>query len=443
MSLMIKGRVFSDGTVAQRTVRIENGLITDVAKIDSSEGGQTIALRDEQILVPAAVDTLAAMRDWGEAPRETVETATKAALGAGVTTLCDFCNTVPRLNTPELIRKRSDFVAERSYIDFGLSGHPPIEPPQIERYREAGAFSIQLFPWDLRPWNYSAEADDSARQFSRYADLGLSGLVFADESVLQQTSIWDQGEKFAVTALLRRLVPEFKVRVMVTYPESVDQLVQARERLPNLLVQVPMHSILISRDVARERIGLGSTLAPPLRSAETVARMFEYALEGKIDILVSHHAPHRTVDKFCADPIPGELTPKAGFSTLDFTFPLLMTRLGIAHACRLYCENPARHLNVKKGVIAEGYDADLAIVEESFDNTVHNLHVAGSISTSIWRVNPDDFYSKAIVSPFIGERLNYRVAKTFLRGAEVYDRETRSFKRMAVRQIAAPGQDRQ
>lgn len=439
MSLLIKGRVFADGSVAQRAVRIEGGVITDVAQGDPGGSAQTIALRDDQILVPAALDTLAAMRDWAEAPRETVETATQAALGAGVTTLCDFCNTVPRLNTPELVRKRSDFVAKRSYIDFGISGHPPTDPPQVDRYREAGAFSIQLFPWDLRPWNYSADSDDSARQFSRFAKLGLSGLVFADESALHQTAIWEQGEKLAVTALLRRLVPDFKVRVMVTFPESVDALVEAKAGLPNLLVQVPMHSILMSREVARERIGLGSALAPPLRSAETAARMFEYALAGKIDIVVSHHAPHRTVDKFCADPIPGELTPKAGFSTLDFTFPLLMTKLGIAHACRLYCENPARHLGVKKGVIAKGNDADLAIVEESFDNTVHNLHVAGSISTAIWRVDPGDFYSKAIVSPFIGERLNYRVAKTFLRGAEVYERETRSFKRASIRQIAAPG----
>jgi dihydroorotase-like cyclic amidohydrolase len=436
MSLVIKGRVFADGTVAQRAVRIENGLISDVANSDPGGSTHTIALRDDQILVPAAVDTLAAMRDWAEAPRETVETATQAALGAGVTTLCDFCNTVPRLNTPELIRKRSDFVAERSYIDFGISGHPPVDPPQVDRYREAGAFSIQLFPWDLRPWNYSADTDDSSRQFRRFAELGLSGLVFCDESALHGTALWDQGEKLASTALLRRLVPEFKVRVMVTFPETVEALVAAKERLPNLRVQVPLHSFM-SRDVAFERIGLGATLAPPLRSAETAARMLEYALAGKIDILVSHHAPHRTVDKFCADPIPGEFTPKAGYSTLDFTFPLLMTKLGIPNACRLYCENPARHLGVKKGVIAKGYEADLAIVEESFDNTVHNLHVAGSISSAIWRVDPADFYSKSIVSPFIGERLNYRVAKTFLRGTEVYDRESRSFKRVPVRQIAA------
>src|SRR5262249_4444091 len=120
VSLVIKGRAFADGTVAQRSVRIENGLIADVATSDLGGGAQTMVLRDNQILVPAAVETLAAMRDWAEAPRETVETATQAALGAGVTTLCDFCNTVPRLNTPELIRKRSDFVAQRSYVDFGI-----------------------------------------------------------------------------------------------------------------------------------------------------------------------------------------------------------------------------------------------------------------------------------------------------------------------------------
>ncbi len=438
MALLIKGRVFADGTVAPRAVLIEDGVITQVAAAGPGVSAETITLRQDQILVPAGVETLAAMRDWAEAPRETVETSTMAALGGGVTTLCDFSNTVPRLNTPELIHQRSQFVAERSHVDFGISGHPPVEAMQIDRYREAGAFCVQLFPWDLRAWNHSADTDDSARQFSRFAALGLSGLVFADESAFQQTALWDQGETFALTALLRRLVPGFKVRVMVTLPESVDALLEAKERLPELLVQAPMHAILMSRELARERVGLGATLSPPLRSPETAARMLDYALQGKIDILVSHHAPHRTVDKFCSDPIPGEFTPKAGYSTIDFTFPLLLTKLGVARACRLYCENPARHLRLKKGVIAKGYDADLAIVEESFDNTVHNLHVAGSISTAIWRVDPHEFYSKAIVSPFIGERLNYRVAKTFLRGKEAYDRETRGFKRQPVRQITAP-----
>ena len=54
MSLVIKGRVFADGTVAQRAVRIENGLISDVANSDPGGSTHTIAQRASRRVVRAA-----------------------------------------------------------------------------------------------------------------------------------------------------------------------------------------------------------------------------------------------------------------------------------------------------------------------------------------------------------------------------------------------------
>jgi dihydroorotase len=188
---------------------------------------------------------------------------------------------------------------------------------------------------------------------------------------------------------------------------------------------------------AQQRIGIGAMQVPPLRSDEDVAGMRERVEDGRIDMFMSHHAPHRMADKYSDDPVPGEFTPKAGYSSIDITYPLLLTHFGVPIACRTYCEAPANHLGLKKGRIAVGYDADLVVVEHDPGRVHENIHVTGKLAPRIWRVDPPSlFFSKGHVTPFWGERLTYLVMKTFLRGQEVFDRETDNFQRVDIRHIA-------
>ncbi len=436
MTLIIKGRMFTDGRVRNTGMRVENGIIAAVSDDDLGDARTIVELGPDQILLPAAVETLAAMRDWAEAPRDTVETVTKGALAAGVTVVCDQANTVPRINTPELVRERAEHVAARSYTDFGIAAHPPKDPERLEDYREAGAHSLQLFSWDLRPWNEPRDTDTSAATFRRYAQAGLLGLIFVDEHALRETPIHEQGELYAIRALLRRLDPGFKVRLYVTLPEAIDEIVAARERLPNIRSVTTPYNLFISRRAGFERIGLGATQFPPLRSDEAVARMRDHVEQGRIDLIMSHHAPHRMGDKYSSDPIPGELTPKAGFSGIDIGFPILLTKLGIELACRIYCESPAACLGLKKGRIAPGYEADLAVVQEDAGIADRGIHESGGITAGVWKVDPPSlFQSKGLVTPFVGERLKYLVVKTYLRGEEAFDRASGTFTRRAVRHI--------
>jgi len=164
--------------------------------------------------------------------------------------------------------------------------------------------------------------------------------------------------------------------------------------------------------------------------------MQRYAEEGRFDIFVSHHSPHRTADKYSTDAIPGEFTPKRGYSAVDFAYPLCLTKLGIEQTCRCFCENPARHLGLKKGVIQPGYEADLVIIEQSEGGVAEqNIHETGALTPGVWRVEPAHFQSLGKVTPFVGERLSYRVVKTFLRGEEAYDAASRTFRRVSVHRI--------
>jgi dihydroorotase-like cyclic amidohydrolase len=437
MTLIIRGAVFHDGRIRQTGVRVENGVITAVSDGDLGAAAQIVDLGPRELLLPAGVDGLCAMRDWNEAPRDTVETVTKAALSAGVTVVCDQANTSPRINVPERIRERSAFVAQRSYTDFGIAAHPPADHALLEEYREAGAHTLQLFPWELRPWLQPADIDDSAATFRRFAQLGLPAFIFVDEFAFRETALQEAAESFALRALLPRLDPALRARLFVTLPESVDLIQQHKARLPNVSILSAPHYVLISREAAHERIGVAAMHSPPLRSATAAARMREYAQQGKIDVVVSQHTPHRMPDKYNTDPVPNEFKPKAGFSSIDITYPLLLTELGVERACQLYCEAPARLLGLKQGAIAVGFEADLAIIECHEGAAERQFHVAGGLTPGVWQVDPGQFQSRGLVTPFVGQRLAYRVNRTYLRGELAYDRATGGYTRRAVRQVHA------
>jgi dihydroorotase-like cyclic amidohydrolase len=413
------GRALIDGEVKPAAVVVQEGLIQELRSVADSRAEAVVELKPEEILLPSAVDMLAAARDWGEAHRDTVETTTRAALAGGITVLCDQPNTVPRINTPELLARRARTFAEQSYVDYGLQSHPPHDDLSLApALREAGAFGLTFFQWDMPPWNMPFDVDRTKEHMGRYAAAGLQGMAFIEELAMRETPLEDEAEQWAVNHLLRRLHPDFALRVVVTLAESVRKLAAAKKDFPNLRLQTAPHYLCMSREVAYERIGCAAGHSPPLRTRENVAALQTLAAEGVFDVFTSHHTPHRTPDKHDCDPEPGEFKPKRGFSSIDIAYPVLLHYIGVPQTCKSFCETPARLLGLRKGLIATGYEADLVIVEEGR-----------------WPVDPDTFQSKGKVTPFVGEKLKYRIRKTFLRGLEAFDAERGMFIRTPVRHI--------
>ncbi|MFE9206385.1 dihydroorotase family protein [Micromonospora sp. NPDC007230] len=154
--------------------------------------------------------------------------------------------------------------------------------------------------------------------------------------------------------------------------------------------------------------GLGGKVNPPLRPREDVEALWEYVLDGKIDWVVSDHACCRDEVKF-GEPRDDIFVAKSGFGGAEYLLPGLVTegsRRGLSYqrVAELTSWNPAHRFGLHhKGAIAEGYDADICLVDPDVT----------------WTVRAEDSESTQEYTPFEGFGLTAKVTDTFVRGEHV------------------------
>jgi allantoinase len=97
---------------------------------------------------------------------------------------------------------------------------------------------------------------------------------------------------------------------------------------------------------------------------------------------------------------------KSGFGGTEYLLPALVSEgtrrgMGYNHMARVTSWNPAQRYGLnRKGDIAEGFDADLALVDPA----------------RTWTIAAKDSPSTQGYTPFEGLELSARVEETFLRG---------------------------
>ena len=145
---------------------------------------------------------------------------------------------------------------------------------------------------------------------------------------------------------------------------------------------------------------------PPIRPREDVEYLWEKLAEGKVDWVVSDHACCRHETKAAKNALGNIWLAKSGFGGTEYLLPALVSegsRRGISpnRIASLVSHNPAQRFGLNaKGDIAEGFDADLALVDPR----------------ESWTVRAKDSESTQGYTPFEGIELNARVKATFLRG---------------------------
>ena len=145
---------------------------------------------------------------------------------------------------------------------------------------------------------------------------------------------------------------------------------------------------------------------PPIRTADDVKALVDAIKDGTVSCIGTDHAPHTAEDK---------AKGAAGMVGLETAFAVCYTKL-----CRmeglplemlsfLMSSGPAQVLGLddRKGLLAPGYDADLALVDLDHMYTVEAAKL----------------HSKSKNSPYDGEHLYGRVVTTIKQGRITYRSE--------------------
>ncbi|MGW0791696.1 dihydroorotase [Streptomyces sp. NPDC002911] len=155
--------------------------------------------------------------------------------------------------------------------------------------------------------------------------------------------------------------------------------------------------------------GIGGKVNPPLRPQEDVDALWEHLVAGNVSWVVSDHACCKEEKKF-GDPRGDVFRAKSGFGGTEYLLPGLVGAapahgLPLQRVAELTAWAPARRFGLRtKGRIAEGFDADLALVDP----------------VRSWTVDAADSESAQEYTPLQGLEIGASVESTFLRGRQIY-----------------------
>jgi allantoinase len=380
-------------------------------------------------VLPGVIDPHVHINEPGRTDWEGFDTATRAALAGGITTLVDMpLNATPVTTTVAAFKVKLAAAEGQLHTRVGFwGGLVPGNEKEIEGLIGAGVLGFKAFLTHsgIDDFPNVTEADLCkampllARhnvpllvhcELSRQQDPGPPGDPRSYRLYLaSRPREWED----AAIALMIRLCESHQCRTHIVHlssAASLPQIAAAKEKGLPLTVETAQHYLYFHA----EAIPDGQTAykcAPPIREKENNDRLWEALGSGLIDFVATDHSPAPPALK---NMTTGDLTTAwGGISSLQLAWPVLWSAarkrgFTLNHMARWLAENPAQLIgrDKERGKIAPGFAADLMVVDAE----------AG------FQVTEALLQHRHKVSPYLGQHLTGRVAQTYLDGQLVFDR---------------------
>jgi allantoinase len=425
--------ILPDG-IKDATILISNGKITDILNGSPANFPGELIDIGNKVLMPGIVDPHVHINEPGRTDWEGFDTATKAAIAGGITTLVDMpLNSLPVTTTAEAFNEKIN--AAQGQLNTNCSfwgGIVPGNEREIESLIEKGVLGFKAFLTHSGIDEFpNVSENDLIKTMPIIARYNLPLLVHCELAVNDAQHPADKPKTINdkrsyqnylasrpksreddAIALMIRLCEKYNCRIHVVHlssANSIEQIARAKQKRLPVTVETAQHYLYFNAEEIRD----GQTqfkCAPPIREKENNERLWQALKDGIIDFVATDHSP--------APPELKELESgdfsKAwgGISSVQLALPVLWTAAK-KHNCSLndiakwLCENPAEFIGKQhsKGKIAIGCDADLVIwnSEESFI------------------VTPEQLHHKHKITPYMHENLYGVVEQTWLSGVKVYD----------------------
>lgn len=408
-------------------IKISNEKIVAVSNEPLKQDGSDFLDVGDLVVMPGVIDPHVHVNEPGRTQWEGFDTATKAAIAGGITSLVDMpLNASPVTTTAAALQQKISCTEGKRHCHVGFwGGVVPGNQQHIQPLIDGGVLGFKAFLTHSGIDEFPNVTEDELRlAMPLIAASGLPLLVHSELTDNIERTTPGQQRSYAnylatrpsfweddAIALMIKLCREFNCRVHIVHLSSSNSLRQIeaakQEGLP-ITVETAQHYLYFNaEDIEDGRTDL--KCAPPIRNKENNEQLWQGLQKGTIDFVATDHSP--------ATPDLKELKSgdflKAwgGIATLQFALPVLWTAAKMHHIpvermAAWLCEGPARLLGkqLSKGKIAIGYDADIVIWNPEQQFTVTEEMILHKHKTT----------------PYLHQQLYGTVSYTFLNGTAVY-----------------------
>jgi dihydroorotase len=421
--VICNSKLVTPDTVLDASLAIKDGRILAVGAFDSMPPAKEVFDASGLHILPGAIDVHVHFRDPGYPHKEDWDSGTAAAACGGVTCVFEMPNTIPPAGTGEILAEKHKIAAAKARVDFGLYGLLGDDTiANVPELVEVGVIGFKLYMGNTFGKIPSPSTGAMLEAFEVVAPTGKRISLHAETNSImerRQTRLMAAGKAdqfahlaarppvVAVEAVSRATVlAEWTgARIHVLHISSADELRPLREakaRGVDVTGETCPHYLMLSTDDYTRFPGV-IAVNPPVREARNQSPLWAALKDGTIDLIATDHAPHAPEEKTRND----IWTVDCGFPGVETQMPLMLTevnggRISITDYVRLSAFNPARiwGLYPRKGSLAPGADADIAMVDLTRAMTIDDAQL----------------HSRSKISPWHGRRVQGLPIHTLVRG---------------------------
>ncbi len=370
-------------------VGITDGRIVKVGDLSQASAGEVIDATGLTVL-PGVIDTQVHFREPGLEWKEDLETGSRAAVLGGVVAVFEMPNTEPVTTDADALADKLHRAKGRMHTDHAFYVGGTHENARFlgELERLPGCCGVKVF-MGASTGSLLVPDDDGVTAVLTHTNRRATfhsedEYRLAERRPLARTGDWTSHEEVrdAASALqsTRRLVRIARAlgkRIHVLHVTTAEEIEFLADHKDVATVELTPQHLTLTGPEAYERLKGLAQMNPPIRGARHQAGLWRGITHGVADVLGSDHAPHTLEEK--ARPYPASPSGMPGVQTL---VPVMLThvangRMSLERFVDLTSAGAQRVFGIAgKGRMAEGWDADLTIVDLKARRTLTHAAMA-------------------------------------------------------------------
>ncbi len=365
--MVIKNAIVCDSHKnIKKDVKIENGKII---KIGNNLSDDKIIDANGLYLMPSMIDLN--VRVFNDILSEkTLIKLNQNALIGGVSNILLMPDCSPAIDSEMVV----EFVKAKSKVLNKVNIYPSIASLKDDKLTN---ISILLQKDAKAIFLKSNSSGNSIKRVFEYSQMSNTPvLCFCNDEYLSLNGVVNDGEvgfnlgldgipEIAESSEVAKIneIAKYIQNKIVIQNISTNRALEIIKDSNNIKSEVSIHHLILNENECKE-FNTYAKIMPPLRDEKNRLKLVQKLKDGEIDLLTSLHSPKSFEDKDVAFS-----EAKFGINSIKYYFSLSYTYLvknniiNLQTLSKLTSLNPAKILNLNKGLIQEGYDADLILVD--------------------------------------------------------------------------------